>query len=69
MVDIHNFRNRAWKNILSNLDGVRKPYQRHTFISQQKSTEVEDDQLAKACGTSISMIHKRMLALLSSAIP
>lgn len=59
-IDIHNFRNRAWQNILSNLDiEYRKPYQtRHTFISQQKALGVEDDQLAKACGTSISMIHK-----------
>ena len=59
-IDIHNFRNRAWKNISSNLDiEYRKPYQtRHTFISQQKALGVEDDHLAKACGTSISMIHK-----------
>lgn len=49
-----------WKTIIDRL-GIeyRKPYQtRHTFISQQKAIGVEDDQLAKACGTSISMIHK-----------
>lgn len=59
-IDIHNFRNRAWKTILDSLDiEYRKPYQtRHTFISQQKALGVEDDQLAKTCGTSISMIHK-----------
>jgi len=59
-IDIHNFRNRAWKAVIDNL-GIeyRKPYQtRHTFISQQKALGVEDGQIARACGTSISMIHK-----------
>jgi integrase len=59
-IDIHNFRNRAWKAVLDGLEiPYRKPYQtRHTFISQQKASGVEDGQIAKYCGTSISMIHK-----------
>lgn len=59
-IDVHNFRNRAWKAVIDSL-GIeyRKPYQmRHTFISQQKANGVEDSQIARACGTSISMIHK-----------
>jgi integrase len=59
-IDVHNFRNRAWKTVIDSL-GIeyRKPYQiRHTFISQQRALGVEDGQVAKVCGTSISMIHK-----------
>ncbi|MUL36366.1 site-specific integrase [Gloeocapsopsis dulcis] len=59
-IDVHNFRNRAWKAVIDSL-GIeyRKPYQtRHTFISQQKALGVEDSQIARACGTSINMIHK-----------
>jgi len=59
-IDIHNFRNRAWKTIIDGLDiEYRKLYQtRQTFITQQEALGVEDARLARDCGTSISMIHK-----------
>jgi integrase len=59
-IDVHNFRNRAWKTILNSLNiEYRKPYQtRHTFISQQKANGVEDTQITNWVGTSLKMLHE-----------
>lgn len=48
-IDIHNFRNRAWKVILNSLDiEYRKPYQiRHTFVTMSLEAGVSIPQISK----------------------
>lgn len=57
-IDIHNFRNRAWKVILSSLDiEYRKPYQiRHTFITMSLEAGVSIPQISKWVGNSPKVI-------------
>jgi integrase len=57
-IDIHNFRNRAWKTVLSNLDiKYRKPYQtRHTFITLCVLANVPVKRIASWVGNSPSVI-------------
>jgi len=48
-IDVHNFRNRAWKVILDSLNiEYRKPYQtRHTFITMSLEAGVSIPQISK----------------------
>ncbi|WP_009632344.1 site-specific integrase [Synechocystis sp. PCC 7509] len=57
-IDIHNFRNRAWKTIMSSLNiEYRKPYQtRHTFVTMALETDVSIPQIARWVGNSPQVI-------------
>lgn len=57
-IDIHNFRNRAWKTIISSLDmEYRKPYQtRHTFVTMALEADVSIPQIARWVGNSPQVI-------------
>lgn len=57
-IDIHNFRNRAWKVILDSLDiEYRKPYQtRHTFVTMSLETGASIPQISKWVGNSPKVI-------------
>lgn len=57
-IDTHNFRNRAWKTILSSLDmEYRKPYQtRHTFVTMALEADVSIPQIARWVGNSPQVI-------------
>lgn len=61
-IDWHNFRNRAWKQILSTLLEIeyRNPYQtRHTFITLAIRKGVGYADIAKHCGNSPRIILER----------
>lgn len=57
-IDIHNFRNRAWKTIIDSLDiQYRKPYQtRHTFVTMALEADVSIPQIARWVGNSPQVI-------------
>ncbi len=57
-IDIHNFRNRAWKTIINSLDiQYRKPYQtRHTFVTMALEADVSIPQIARWVGNSPQVI-------------
>ena len=57
-IDIHNFRNRAWKTVMSSLDiEYRKPYQtRHTFVTMALEADVSIPQIARWVGNSPQVI-------------
>lgn len=57
-IDIHNFRNRAWKTIMSSLEiEYRKPYQtRHTFVTMALEADVSISQIARWVGNSPQVI-------------
>ena len=60
-IDWHNFTNRAWKSVLSNLMEIeyRNPYQtRHTFCSLCREADIASLQIAKWVGNSASMIDR-----------
>lgn len=70
-IDIHNLTNRAWRTVLSKLDGIeyRKLYQtRHTFITAALETAVQKPDgtvkmldakdVARLVGTSPKMIYE-----------
>lgn len=59
-IDIHNFRNRAWARVLSELDfRYRKPYQsRHTFITLCLEAGISAQQVAKWVGNTPEVIMK-----------
>ncbi len=57
-IDIHNFRNRAWKTIINSLDiQYRKPYQtHHTFVTMALEADVSIPQIARWVGNSPQVI-------------
>ncbi len=70
-IDVHNLTNRAWRSVLSKLNGIeyRKLYQtRHTFITAALATAVatlegktkmlDAKDIVKLVGTSSKMIHE-----------
>ena len=59
-IDIHNFRNRAWKTIIDSLDiQYRKPYQtRHTFVTMALEADVSIPQIARWVGNSPQVIRE-----------
>ncbi|WP_026073095.1 site-specific integrase [Nodosilinea nodulosa] len=70
-IDVHNLTNRAWRSVLSKLDGIeyRKLYQaRHTFITAALETAItmpdgrikmlDAKDVAKLVGTSPKMIYE-----------
>ena len=60
LIDFHNFRNRAWKMVLKNLDiPYRKPYAtRHTFITLCLEAGIDAKDIAQWVGNSSEMIYK-----------
>lgn len=72
LIDFHNFRNRAWKTILKNLDiPYKKPYtSRHTFITLCLEAGVEAKDVASWVGNSSAMIYKHYAGInIDLAIP
>jgi integrase len=60
-VNWHNFNNRAWRKVLSDLPNLeyRNPYQtRHTFCSLCREAEIPSIQLAKWVGNSAQIIDR-----------
>jgi len=59
-IDFHNFRNRAWKTVLANLDIIyRKPYQtRHTFITLALENGLDAKDVARLVGNSPEIIYR-----------
>lgn len=60
-IDFHNFRNRAWKNVLESLPLIRyrKPYQtRHTFITLALENGMTVQDVARVSGNSPGIIYK-----------
>jgi integrase len=58
-IDFHNFRNRAWKNVMATLEDIeyRQPYQmRHTFITLAIDAGFSIPKLAKLVGNSAKVI-------------
>lgn len=57
-IDTHNFRNRAWKTIMSSLNiEYCKPYQtRHTFVTMALEANVSTPQIARWVGNSPQVI-------------
>lgn len=62
-IDDHNFRNRAWKTILSRANvPYRKPYNtRHTFISHAISQGATPSQVSELVGNSEETIYRNYL--------
>ena len=61
LIDFHNFRNRAWKNVLESLPLIRyrKPYQtRHTFITLALENGMTVQDVARVSGNSPGIIYK-----------
>ncbi len=59
-IDIHNFRNRAWKSVLDGLNiKYRKPYQaRHTFVTLCLDSGIDAKDVARWVGNSPEVIYK-----------
>jgi integrase len=59
-IDIHNFRNRAWKSVLDGLNiKYRKPYQaRHTFVTLCLDSGTDAKDVARWVGNSPGVIYK-----------
>lgn len=59
-IDFHNFRNRAWKTILTSLNiRYRKPYQtRHTFITLALENGLDAKDVARLVGNSPEIIYR-----------
>ncbi|NHC33601.1 site-specific integrase [Scytonema millei] len=59
-IDLHNFRNRAWKTVLAGLDiTYRKPYQtRHTFITLALGNGLDAKDVARLVGNSPEIIYR-----------
>jgi integrase len=59
-IDFHNFRNRAWQSVLSELKiRYRKPYQmKHTFITLALENGLEAKDVARLVGNSPEMIYR-----------
>ncbi len=59
-IDFHNFRNRAWKTILTRVDiPYRKPYQtRHTFITLALDNGLDAKDVARLVGNSPEIIYR-----------
>ncbi|MEN9265012.1 MAG: site-specific integrase [Thermostichales cyanobacterium BF4_bins_65] len=58
-IDSHNFANRAWKSILSALEGIPKfpPYHtRHTFITLCLDAGIHEKDVKRWCGNSAAII-------------
>ena len=60
LIDAHNFLNRAWKTVLSELNFPYRPqyHTRHTFITNCLETGVSVVQVAKWVGNSPEIIMK-----------
>ena len=59
-IDFHNFRNRAWKTVLTRLEiPYRKPYQtRHTFITLALDNGLDAKDVARLVGNSPEIIYR-----------
>lgn len=59
-IDFHNFRNRAWKTILTRVDiPYRKPYQtRHTFITLALDNGLDAKDVGRLVGNSPEIIYR-----------
>lgn len=59
-IDFHNFRNRAWKTILTCINiPCRKPYQtRHIFIALVLDNGLDAKDVARLVGNSPEIIYR-----------
>jgi len=67
-IDDHNFRNRAWKTVLSKLDIVyRKPYNtRHTLISHALDLGMNPVMVAQLTGHDVATLYENYAGSVSS---
>jgi integrase len=67
-IDDHNFRNRAWKTVLSNLDiDYRKPYNtRHTLISHALEQGMNPVMVAQLTGHNVATLYENYAGSVNS---